>query len=223
MKKNQWFIIFIAIICVGIASPIIYDEITGGVHEGNITHTFPIDPKWHIAQPSDEQILWAKNVLDQPYTWLNQGHQVFAFISTDKKYVLKVFKFKRLNPLWLTPYLSQIPLINSYYIHQEKKRLSRIEKLFRGYHTAYTQDRTHTGILFLHLDHQQVFNQKVTVTDKAGLLHELEIGSCVFAIQECGTKTKDVLKSFLNKGDTANVKSYIRKLFDLYVSEYNRG
>lgn len=226
MKKilNRYIFILVIFVCGLLILPLFEEEITGGFRLSTITHDFPANPEWQLDKPSDKQLLWLEEVLNQPYHWLGQGHQVFAFVSQDQQYVLKIFKFKRLKPSWIMPYVADIPFLNSYYAHWDNRRLGRIQKLFSGYKLAYTQDQEHTGLLFLHLDHKEkVLTKPVRAYDKLGFSHSLDVNSLVFAIQKRAIKTKDVLKTLLNNRDVEGTKQYIRNLFDLYLSGYKRG
>lgn len=225
MKKSiKWLLAALILFLAIFTSTLIYEAATGDFRLSNITHDFPQDPEWNMPPPTDEQKAWLTEVMDQPYRWLGQGHQIYAFASSDQRYVLKIFKFKRLKPSWTTKYLSYIPFVNTYFSHQENKRLRRLDKLFRGYKLAYIVDRAQTGILFLHLNNQSTdLNQQVTVIDKLGISHTLELDSLVFAIQEHALKTKDVLKALLKEANVTAVEQHINNLFDMYMSEYKLG
>lgn len=220
---KHWLIGLLILICFLVVFTFVYEEISGGFSQSKISHEFSHEPEWKLPQTTPEQRAWLQTVLKQPYKWLGQGHQVFAFISADQKYVLKIFKFKRLNPSSTAQYLSELPFLKEYYAQLEKKRKSRINKLFEGYKVAYLKDQENTGILFLHYDNEKDLNMRVKVEDKIGMSHDVDLDAAVFAIQESAVKTKDVLSALLAEGNVKAAKERIGSLFDLYLREYKLG
>lgn len=221
---KRWLIVLSILFIAIYTLKFVYDEYFGDFNLENITHQLPHDKNWDLPPTTLEQKIWLKEVLNQPYHWLGHGHQIFAFQSHDKKYVLKIFKFKRLKKPATSSIFAKLPFLQGYYANLEAKRLRRLEKLFRGYKLAYFSDQENTGILFIHLDNQTTdLDQHIIVTDRMGFNHDLNLDSIVFAIQESGVKTKDVLKGLLNEGKVALANEHIDKLFELYLSEYKKG
>lgn len=221
---KRWLIGLAILLVVIFTLKFAYEEATADFSLKNISHDLPFEAAWEVPSPSPEQLIWLKQILNQPYNWLGQGHQVFAFSSEDQKYVLKIFKFKRLKPSWETDFFAGVPYLGPYYAHLNDKRLRRIQKLFRGHKLAYLNDKENTGMLFMHLDNRKRdLNLHVTVVDKIGFSHDLDLDSLVFVIQEKGTKTKDVLTALLDQGDVKGVQEHIAKMFDLYIDEYKKG
>ena len=225
MNKKRIYIIlsFFAIIGTMTAAYSLYEHFTGDFRAINISFDPPHNSQLDIASLTPDQRAELDKALDQPYTWLDHGHQVFAFLSQDQKYVLKIFKFKRLKPSVINGWLAYIPGLKHHFEEREGKRVRRLAKLFTGYHLAYTQDREHSGLLFIHLNKSNNLNKNVEITDRMGFSHQVNLDDVFFAIQEKGRVTQDVLVGLLDNGDVESVSRHIALLFDMYVAEYRKG
>jgi hypothetical protein len=198
----------------------IYETETGDFRESNIIFDLPLrientPPK--VLSPG------IKKLLDQKFTWVGHGHQVYAFGSADGKYVLKIFKIHKLRPSWIESVLTYVPFSNSYRNYRIEKRLRREERLFKGYRVAYDYDRDHTGLLYVHLNTQKNKQLFVNLQDRFGISHKINLEETIFAIQERAKKTKDVLKELLDNGKVDLAKMHINQLLKMYLAEYQRG
>lgn len=198
----------------------LFEEVTGDFRLENITYELPITAQEPITSQKRQEL---NNIFDQSYTYLGKGRQTFVFASADGQYVLKFFRFKRLKPSRIIQIGSYLPFIGSVFTKCENKRQRRLEKLFTGYQVAYSYDQEHTGILYVHLGESQDLNKKITVKDWLGLSHSIELDTVAFAIQRRGRMTRDVLREFLDKGDTVSAKKHIDRLLSMYVAEYSLG
>lgn len=188
---------------------LLVEEYNGGF--GAKTIAFDIDyyPVLPIKPLTESQKANIDQILSKQYSWLGQGRQVVAFLSEDGKYVLKIFKFKRLR--------------TAYSEHAEEKRIRRIEKLFSGYHLGYTEDTENTGLIYVHLNKTNDLNKTIIVKDRLGFSHQIDLDTHAFAIQEYATMTKKMISDLLTKGKLDEAIERINQLFDLYLSEYNKG
>ena len=198
-----------------------YEKFTGDFRLVNLT--YEVVSPYQEAPLTDSQRETFRQILSQPFTWLGQGRQIFAFVSADQKYVLKLFKFKRLKPSFWRDYLCHVPGFRGYCDEQERVRLLRLKKLFRGYYVAYTQDAAHTGMLFVHLNPTQDLKTQVQVTDRLGLTHTIHLDDVRFAVQERGRKTKDVLHELFAAGKVELATLYLKRLLEMHVAEYQQG
>lgn len=199
-----------------------YEEETGTLRISNITFDIPHNPNWETANDSS-QIKNLQLILSQPYSYLDQGRQIIAFLSEDKKFVLKIFKSKRLKPSDSASFFSYIPFLKNYYQKREGKRKRRIERLFNGYKLAYEKDREQTGLHYIHLNPTDTLHTTITVVDRLGITHTIDLDTTRFAVQESAIITKDLFIKLFEQGDISGVKRHIRKIFDMYFSEYKKG
>lgn len=198
-----------------------YNEFTGDFCLENITCSLSDPLKGRLLAP--EMPLDADRILDQPFIWLGQGMQTYAFASADGNYVLKIFKFKRLKTSAWTPYFASLPFLKEYLDEGEERRQRRIRQLFGGYQVAFTEDQANTGLLYVHLHETDSLHRQVNITDRLGRKHLINLDQIRFAIQKRAVTTKQVLVELLQRGDLAAVKQRIRALFEMYMDEYRRG
>lgn len=133
MKK--WGLFFL-LVSVCLVIPVAAKRLTRGFKMAKMRLELPFRSDWNTASElSDEE---AKDILAQPFRYLNKGAQCYAFVSQDEKYVLKLFRFDQRH-LFRNP-RSKRPL------HQ------KISSFFEGCKLASSIASAETGILYLHLN-----------------------------------------------------------------------
>lgn len=157
-------------------------------------------------------------ITNQKYYYLSRGHQVFAFISEDGRYVLKFFNFSRLEPsIWSFIHPS------SYKKRVAKERLHRIERLFLGHEIAASSQLENYGLLYTHLQPSKgYFFTPITVVDRIGLSHTIPLNEVFFVVQKKGAVVREMFTKLLSTGDVEGVKKRIDQLFALYLAEYEQ-
>ncbi len=145
----------------------------------------------------------ADDILKQPFHYLDRGGQMFVFISEDQKYVLKFFKN---GPNSSTP-------LKKHHL----KRLNRVMRDIEGYLLAFKKLPEESGLIFLKLDTQTPFNQEITLFDKLGIQHRVDLQKTLFAIQKKG----EPLISYLKTAD--NVQDVFDSVKDLIAVRKSQG
>ncbi len=128
--------------------------------------------KLDCALPVDD----AKNILSQPFTYLGKGRQFFVFASDDGKYVLKFIKCQRFNVSGLSK------LVTSH--ERLKNKQDKVDSIFASIALAATSFNAHTGVVFAHITKQSEVNCQVTLFDKLGFSHPINIDEVPFVIQK---------------------------------------
>jgi hypothetical protein len=227
MKNRKWpkviKFLLLLVIFVGFftGALLLYEDATGDFRKSNIVHDLPYNDKWDFTSDQAEKD-WLNSVLSQKFTWLGQGRQTFAFVSEDQRYVLKIFKFQKIKPNTLSV-LSKLPFLSKYYENQENLRQIRFDRLFEGYRVANCFDRDNCGLHYVHLNRSSNLKKWVALTDRLGFKHDIDMDTVIFAIQDKGRMTKEVLAELLNKNDLIQAKMRIAQILELYVSEYKKG
>ncbi len=104
-----------------------------------------------------------QKILSQPFYYLGQGAQSYAFASADGGYVLKIFHYKHYkNPA------------------KKEKLLANLT----GYDLAATYLPEETGILYQQLTPGTGPQSNVTVTDRLGFRHTIELHSVRYVLQK---------------------------------------
>lgn len=154
-----------------------------------------------------------KAVLNQPYAYLARGRQCYAFVSQDGQYVCKFFDLRRYKPHGLTSLLPSNPA-------RMQKKMNR---LLNGYKLAYEHDRDFSMILFLQLQPNASLQQQVTVTDRFGFKHVLDLDDVPFVIQRKAIPAREEITKLLLKDDLEGAKRRFRQLMEMYAAEHRQG
>lgn len=180
----------------------LYFVLTDDFRLANIT--YPL-----LISKSDEANKPIPRLFNQPYYYLGKGAQTYVFLSEDKQYVLKFFKFKHIKP----------SIFDSE--KQSKRKLRKLERLFRGYWLA--DKYSVRGLTYIHLNAGTQQQPTVTLYDKLGLPRKINLDQMVFIVQEAGKTFSDELANSLNNHDLDAAKNSIAQIFELYFSEYAQG
>lgn len=137
--------------------------------------------EWEIPPLSKAEHENVNAILNQKFSYLDNGSQTYVFISEDKKHVLKFLKQCKLRP---KTWLAYLPFsFNPYY----KESLFLQDKLRKTYHaqkTAFTEFKKQTGYLYIHLNKSSHLNKKVDVMDKKGKKHTISLDHVCFSVQK---------------------------------------
>lgn len=220
IRKLIWVTLMVTIVFFGAR---VYYRLTDDFRIVNMVHEMPHHPEWEMPPLNPAQRNHLKEMFRQPYSYVGKGAQSYVFASEDKKYVIKFFKFKHLKPHWLTAALPDLPYIKEYKERKSAKKKRLINSVFSGYKLAYDVHKGETGIVYLHLNKTQGLNETVTLIDKIGRTHLLELDPIVFVIQEHAQTTRMVMTEALERGDLALAKKRMNQIFDLYLLEYGKG
>lgn len=160
-------------------------------------------------------------LLSQPFHYLARGGQAFAFVSADGQYVLKLSK-RRFTSLYHT--LATLPL--PHYLHAifQKKwqnAVSKRERDLKSYLIAYTEVPDLTGLIYMHLDRQPSFHEQVTIIDKIGIAHTIDLNDTTFLIQ----KRAEPISHYLARieGDEKQMRYALCALLDTIQAALERG
>ncbi len=224
-KQRKWpnRLIWMMIIVVVIFFPVrLYYRLTDDFRISHMVHELPENPNWKTETAlSDRHFI--RKTLRQPFYYTGKGAQSYAFESEDGRYVIKFFKFKHLKPNWFVNLLPDIELFRDYKQKNIARKKRLIQSVFSGYKLAYDRHREETGVVFLHLTPTDNLMRSVTLFDKIGRKHELDLDPIIFVIQEYAVTSRKELSEALEGGDVGLAKYRIRQLIDLYLSEYQKG
>lgn len=188
-----------------------------------VTGGFSTDQLLRVeAHPELSRASFPYNDFDEKkiFSYLDQGHQTFAFENEDRTLVLKLFKKDYLKR---TPLLHVFPPIFPFrsWLHYEGERKEfRRKRLIEGYQAAYYFDRDNSGLV--------AFNSMAATcqaTLKVPFQHSKTINLCdyYFALQEQGTMTKTVFLELIRENNLETLKERIKELFALIFSSYRNG
>ena len=170
-----------------------------------------------------------RKILSQPYYFLKRGLQCYVFISEDKQYVLKFFRWKQIeSPFW-THYVPDSWTKNL----QERKEFQKKHD-FASYQIAFEELSEETGTVFLHLSKTDFLHTSLCLFDPLHIRHFIQSDDVEFIVQkkadlflpyfEEHKNSKEELRSFLSHLVTLLQKRAERRICDSDISfEYNMG
>lgn len=225
MQKKQkiwWWIRLSLYILLAVALVRFYFRVTDDFRIGNMTYEMPFNIEWAVDPLTTPQQVQLDTILQQKFHYLGKGAQSYAFTSDDGKYVLKFFKFKHLRPSFLATLIPNIRPFSEYYTKEELRKKRKLNSVFIGYKLAYDLNKDESGILFVQLNPTHI-SKNVTLIDKIGLERPVDLGTVVYVVQEKGVTLRNTLTALLNDNDLPLAQQRINQIFDLYMSEYNKG
>lgn len=169
-------------------------------------------PSVEHQQITEKQLSLLQGAVSQPFRYLDRGKQSYVFVSQDQQYVLKFFDNRCLRSGTLSFFFSI----------SEKRCQKKLSRLFRGYQTA-ALDPEHGGLLFVQLASDDSYHLPISVTDRFGISHEIDLAEIPFALQEKATPLRKLITRLLNDGKVEEAKSRLHQIVDMYVNGYKKG
>ncbi|MBI2743406.1 MAG: hypothetical protein HYX48_05760 [Chlamydiales bacterium] len=171
----------------------------------------------YAASSSDEREI--APLLSQPFTFLDSGLECYAFLSEDRKLVLKLFKHQHIRQADLIAKLIPLP----YFIKLTQMKQERLLSTFSSCKLAYEEMREETGLLFLHLNRTEGSLPVVTLIDKLGIRHEVALNEVHFILQKKADLLIPALSNDLKKEGSSSAKRRIAALFELIRVRCQKG
>ncbi len=180
-------IIFLYVSCflglVGIGINYYYYVKADGFLVRKISSNLSFNSSWHIDY-SDAERDELRSILNQPFHYLSKGAQSYVFLSEDQKYVIKFFKTCYYVLPWWNRYF-QLPLTRDVQkMNAMIKMNAKLNRDFISHHIAFTELKEETGLVFLHLNKSHDLNQEITLFDKTGFRHRLNLDQMEFLVQK---------------------------------------
>ena len=162
-----------------------------------------------IEVVSHTKKLELEEILSKPFTFLKKGQQCFAFESQDKKYVLKLFRWDKL----------QASPLESFFSKEIQKRKEKKRELdFISYKIAWNKLREESGLIFLQLGKRSRVDIPFTLYDRIGIKHTLSTSDVGFILQK---KANDFFPIFLESKE--NLTPFFHALSSLLQNRVEKG
>lgn len=201
----------------------LYFQMTGGFSIGHISSDFSFQPQWEVRSLLPFEELEVKKAIQQPYYYLGKGCQSYVFLSEDRHYVIKFFKYQRYR---LQPWLAYFPpLSNVVKYRKEKleKKWNKLNGFVTSWKVAFENLKPETGLVFVHLNKTDNLHQTMHLYDKMGKSHLIDLDQMEFCIQHRAEMLCDTLLEYKKMGNLEKAQGLIRRLLNLILSEYSRG
>lgn len=173
------------------------------------------------AEGGNEELL---KLLLQKFTFLGSGVQSYAFLGEDGKTVLKVFKHYHNLPV--KGWLKTVPLpsfLEDYRASILKKREHRLHSIFSSCELAYQELKEETGLIYLHLGKIEDILPTISVRDKIGIFHEIDLNHTAFVLQEKVEMLIPKLDALVKQGEVEKAQACVRSLKELIMRRCTKG
>lgn len=226
-KKWWWrFALLLALVLLLVAGGRLYTYFSDGFSLTNISSDFAYRDEW--VEPVTAKSDWSKiaTILSQPFHYLGKGAQVYAFLSKDGRYVLKIVKQKHLKiPEWQDFFLRNIPLnsLREYRLKKLQQRRQKTERYLSSSKISYEELRAETALIYVHFNRTNHMLGTTTIVDKLGISHQLNMDDQEFLLQEKAEMMKPTIEGFMQKGDLQGAKNALQSIIDLLVTLAHKG
>lgn len=217
MKKLSLFALAVVAICGVIFG---HNRLTDGFSIREMTSSLPASTDGAAVALSEVRRAEIRGICNQTFRYIGKGCQFYVFASEDGKYVIKFFKHKHLRPL---TWLRQLPLPAKWQPWSEEKiakREERVRCLFGSIQLAYDELAEETGIFYLHLHRVPVVEQKLTLVDKLGIKHHVNVDDFEFLLQK---KAIPLVQAFAEVRDGEEARAKIKQLVELISRRCEKG
>lgn len=226
MLRNRITKILLTLLAVGgilYGGGRLYFALTDGFRLGNIEAELRHDSRWEVAALDSDNEAELRRILAQPFSYLGKGCQSYVFESEDGNYVIKFPKYQRFRPKPWDSLLSVIPSLKAQrderLVHKKKK----LDGVFHGWKLAYEEMQEQTGVLYVHLNPTASIDRHLTLYDKLGFSHHIDLDEAQFLIQKKAEMLCPTLDAAMARHEPEEAEALIDELLSMVVVEYSNG
>jgi hypothetical protein len=215
IRKLLFASFLVLVIWGGITS---YNKLTDGFSIYQMSSSLPPCPQFHV-ELSREKKLELQQLLEQKFYYLGKGCQCYVFESEDKTSVIKFFKHKHLR---LYSGLESLPLpagLRQLCGKKISRRKERVHRLLSSCKLAYEKLSDESGLLYVHMDRVAALEKKITLVDKLGCKHSVDIDAFEYIIQKKGLPLHDVFA----RCDPSKIPTIAQQLASLVIQRCEKG
>lgn len=196
---------------------------TDGFALYKIRSSLTFNSEWETAPLASLEQEELSKIFDQPFYYLAKGAQSYVFSSQDGKTVIKFFRLYHLTPpAWITSLAFPLPL-TSYKIRKILDKQQELDKDFQSYKIAYQEMKSETGLVYLHLNKTDHLKKYLTIYDKIGIAHKLNLDQMEFLVQRKATLVYPAIDQLMKTADLNTAKTAISALVKLLVYRCEKG
>lgn len=196
----------------------------GGFELYKIASNPSFDPRWEVAPLASHEQERLNAVLEQPFYFLGKGGQCYAFINQDSGTVLKLFKQHHMRVLEKIEGVPLPKFFDNYRkkMLEEKKHRTR-QFLFNSCTIAHEMFKTSTGLLYLHLNKTEHLKKKLTLIDRLGIAHQIDLDATQFVLQKKAERVYAKFKQLKAENNLEAAKTCLDSLLTLLLNQAKLG
>ncbi len=198
---------------------------TGGFAMHKIISDLTPNPKWEpqgeAAARNDLGEKEALSIFDQPFYFLGKGKTIFAFVSEDRKYVIK---FIRHNHLRQSLWVDLLPSSMKRYKDEQKAIMEeKLRMNFLGHMLGFEKLPEETQLVYLHLNKTSQLHKKLTIFDRIGIRHEIDLDNMEFVIQRKAMVICRQLEVWMREGKRETAELALDNLLKVLIQRREKG
>lgn len=171
-------------------------------------------------EPLDDSYQNNSPVLNQSFTYLSKGRQTYVFESQDHRYVLKLMRYHKYRfPFWSSFVGYFNPELVSSHFNSKRKKINIVAN---SYKLALSELKDSTQLEYVHLNKTNSLNKKISVFDKMGARHTIDLDEVGFLIQKKSNSLEKTLISLIKKNESEKVHKIIDSFFERLIFRINK-
>jgi hypothetical protein len=200
-----------------------YFFVNDGFTLSGISSEYSYDPRYDTRKLAPSEELLLGDILNQEYTYLGHGAQFYAFLSVSGDHVLKFFRYKRLRHKPWLDYFDFIPIIDRYRLGKIKDRRKKREHVFASCKIAFDHLQNESGLVYVHLNKTKNLYPAITLNDKMGRKHRIELDDMEFLLQKKAQLLGPYIEQLMALGNIDGARKLISDLIAMISSECTKG
>ncbi len=196
---------------------------TAGFTLTAISSNLTYHPSWETRPLTSDENLQVEALLKQKFFFLNRGGQCYAFISEDGSSILKLFRLHRRRLPGIVMALPLPSFLESYRARKAANRSLKLYRDFNSYKLSFEELKEETALLFVHLNKTNYLKQQVTIVDKLGIEHRIDLDTTEFVLQKKVSLVCEELNALVQKGQLTEAQRRLDALLDLIVFRSKKG
>ncbi len=183
----------------------------------------PNDPRWDLPEPSKEELSLLDSIVHQKFHYLDKGAHCFAFISEDKKYVIKFHRYA--SHMRIFPWLNH-PF--SYQFNKERKKIKAhnfktLDYNLANYKTSYENLKEESGLILVHINRTDTLKKTLTLVDKRGGEYKVPLDQVTFILQHKADLIYPTLDRLYGAHQIDQAKAVVSQIIHLMVACCDKG
>jgi len=158
--------------------------------------------------------------LHQTFYFLGSGVQSYAFLGEDGKTVIKLFKHHHMGLSTdlmkkLLPQAIATPIL--------RNRENRMKHIFKSAQIAFEELPEETGVYYTHLGKTDCLLGQITLCDKIGIFHQLDLDQTEFVLQKRAEPVCERLHILFRSKKTGEAMQAMQNLLTLIENRSRKG
>lgn len=177
------------------------------------------EKRWETPPLSHDEEITLKTALSQKYRYVGAGGQSYIFFSEDNRFAMKFLKQRKYRlPFWL----HACPMI-PYKVKKLAVREDKLNRDFTSYQLAMSARKEETGLIAVHLTKTEHLNTMLTIVDKLGIQHQIDLDQMDFILQKRADLFYDRIAAEMRANHPENAKRCITATLEFLVAESQKG